>query len=58
MLDYNYEKVLKRIEEGHLRYFSFVDEWKEISPALILHFDHQEKVIVGKEEWINFVNVI
>lgn len=58
MADMDYEKVKKMIEEGHLRYFSFVDAWKEICPALILHFDNREKVIIQEEKWPKILNLL
>lgn len=57
---YNYHfQAKKRIKEGKLTHFEIVDEWNNISPALVLHFIDNKSIPIREEyfnEYLDFIS--
>lgn len=50
--------IRKQIIEGHLRYFSFVDAYQELQPAMLLYFDCFPVMAVKEADWSLFDDIL
>lgn len=56
---FNYHaKIKKLILEGHLIKFEFVEEYKDIKPALLLYFDNHKMMPVREYRWHEYLPML
>ena len=56
---FNYHcKAKKLISEGHLIDYEIVDNWNEISPALVLYFDNNRPMPIREYMWDEYFQIL
>lgn len=56
---FNYHAKAKRlIKEGHLVYFEIVDKYRNISPALLLHFDNNQTMPIREYKFGEYIALL
>lgn len=56
---YNYHAKAKQlIEDGHLVNFEIVNNWNNISPALVLYFDNHKPMPIREYRWNEYWGII
>ena len=56
---YNYHAQIKRlINNGKLIKYEIVENWNNISPALILYFYNHKPMPIRKEKWQEYFDLI
>ena len=56
---YNYHAQIKRlINNGKLIKYEVVENWNNISPALILYFYNHKPMPIRKEKWQEYFDLI
>lgn len=53
---YNYHaKVRRLISEGHLTGWEIADRYKNIRPAIVLHFDNHPPLPIRQHRWAEYL---
>ena len=56
---FNYHaKAKNKIKEGKLLKYEIVENWNNISPALILYFADSKPIPIRKERWNEYIILI
>ena len=56
---FNYHAKAKRlIAEGHLTGYEIVDDWHNISPALVLYFDNNRPMPIREYRWDEYFKIL
>ena len=54
---YNYHAKAKQlIADGHLVKMEIVDNWNDISPALVLWFDNHRPMPIREHRWDEYID--
>ena len=56
---YSYHNNIKRkIKNGELKKYQFIDNYKNVGPVLMLYFKDGSKKFIREYRWIEYYNIL